>query len=401
MVDAVKQPSESLKVPLLDLRQQYREFEAEVMEAIREVCASQQFILGPRVQELEERIATYAQCRYGVGVSSGTDALLVALMAIGIGPGDEVITSPFTFFATGGTIARLGARPIFCDIDPTTYTLSPESVAELLATHCEPRTQGLINRRTGGVVKALLPIHLFGQMADMDALLALARRYNLRVVEDAAQAIGAEYTDGRRAGSMGDIGCFSFFPSKNLGAFGDAGMCTTQDPVLAERLRVLRVHGGQPKYHHAVIGGNFRLDELQAAVLVVKFKYLEHWTRRRQENARYYDAAFTGAGLRKHVATPQVVEGCRHIFNQYVLRVTQRDRLKQHLAEARIGTEIYYPIPLHMQQCFDYLGYQPEDCPESVRAARETLALPIYPELTEAQQAYVVETIAAFYPSCQ
>jgi dTDP-4-amino-4,6-dideoxygalactose transaminase len=399
MEDPVKRPSERLTVPLLELTAQYRELGAEIMKAIGEVCASQQFILGPRVQELEERIAAYSHCRYGVGVSSGTDALLVALMALGVGPGDEVITSPFTFFATGGTIARLGARPLFCDIDPITYNLSPESAAELIATYCEQRNDCLVNRRTGGVVKALMPVHLFGQMADMEPLLALARRYNLRVVEDAAQAIGAEYAGGQRAGRMGDIGCFSFFPSKNLGAFGDAGMCTTNDPVLAERLQVLRVHGGQPKYHHAVIGGNFRLDELQAAVLLVKFKYLEQWTTRRQENARYYSAAFAGAGLRDRdaVVTPRVVEGRRHIFNQYVLRVKQRDELKQCLTEAQIGTEIYYPIPLHMQQCFDYLGYCPEDCPESARAAKETLALPIYPELTEAQKEYVIETITTFY----
>ena len=396
MVDIVKKQRGSITVPLLDLQNQYRELEGEMMEAIREVCASQQFILGPRVQELEERIAAYSHCRYGVGVSSGTDALLVALLALGVGRGDEVITSPFTFFATGGTIARLGARPLFCDIDPLTYNLSPESVADVIATDCEPRNDGLINRRTGGVVKVLLPIHLFGQTADMEPLLALARRYNLKVVEDAAQAIGAEYTGGRRAGSMGDIGCFSFFPSKNLGAFGDAGMCTTQDPVLAERLRVLRVHGGQPKYHHSVIGGNFRLDALQAAVLLVKFKYLDHWTTRRQENAHYYDAAFAAAGLWNQVATPRVLEG-RHIFNQYVLRVARRDELKQHLTEARIGTEVYYPIPLHRQQCFAYLGYQPEDCPEAARAANETLAIPIYPELTATQKAYVVKTIAAFY----
>jgi len=393
----VKRQRRRLTVPLLDLKAQYRELETEIMEAMREVCVSQHFILGPRVQELEERIAAYSRCRYGVGVSSGTDALLVALMALGIGPGDEVITSPFTFFATGGTIARLGARPLFCDIDPTTYNLSPESVADLIATQCEQRNGCTVNRRTGGMVRVLLPVHLFGQMADMDPLIALARKHNLRVLEDAAQAIGAAYPGGRRAGSMGDIGCFSFFPSKNLGAFGDAGMCTTQDPVLAERLQILRVHGGQPKYHHPVIGGNFRLDELQAAVLLVKFKYLDHWTTRRQENARSYDIAFAEAGLNSCVSTPWVGEGHRHIFNQYVLRVKQRDELKQHLAEARVGTEVYYPIPLHMQQCFGYLGYRPEDCPQSVRAAKETLAIPVYPELTETQKEYVVETIAAFY----
>ena len=242
-----------------------------------------------------------------------------------------------------------------------------------------------------------MPVHLFGQMADMGPLMELARRYNLKVVEDAAQAIGAEYPGGRRAGSIGDIGCFSFFPSKNLGAFGDAGMCTTNDPALAERLELLRVHGSKPKYHHAIIGGNFRLDELQAAVLLVKFQYLEQWTRCRQENARYYDDAFAQANLSSQVSTPRVLEGYRHIFNQYVLRVERRDELKNHLRDAGIGTEIYYPIALHMQPCFHYLGYHPEDCPASSRAAREVLAIPIYPELTELQMQYVVQTITAFY----
>lgn len=388
-----------LEVPLLDLKAQYRAIEAEVIETLRKVCANQRFILGPCVRELEERIADYSQCRYGIGVSSGTDALLVALMALGVGPGDEVITTPFTFFATGGTIARLGARPLFCDIDPLSCNLAPASVADLIATQCELRNGHLVNRKTGGMVKVLAPVHLFGQMADMDALMELARPHGLKVVEDAAQAIGAESSGGRRAGSMGDIGCFSFFPSKNLGAFGDGGMCMTNDPVLAERLNVLRVHGGKPQYHHAVVGGNFRLDELQAAVLLIKLKYLDRWTTRRQENARYYDNAFEKAGLEGKVAPLRVLPGCRHVFNQYVLRVKRRAELKQYLAHAKIGTAIYYPIPLHMQPCFNYLGYQPEDCPESYRAAHETVAIPIYPELTEAQQRYVVDTIAAFWVS--
>lgn len=389
----------ALEVPLLDLKAQYRAIEAEVIETLREVCANQRFILGPCVRELEERIADYSQCRYGIGVSSGTDALLVALMALGVGPGDEVITTPFTFFATGGTIARLGARPLFCDIDPLSCNLAPASVADLIATQCELRNGHLVNRKTGGMVRVLAPVHLFGQMADMDALMELARPNGLKVVEDAAQAIGAESSGGRRAGSMGDIACFSFFPSKNLGAFGDGGMCTTNDPVLAERLKVLRVHGGKPQYHHAVIGGNFRLDELQAAVLLIKLKYLDWWTTRRQENARYYANAFEQAGLEGKVALPRVLQGYRHVFHQYVLRVKRRDELKQYLAHAKIETAIYYPIPLHMQPCFNYLGYQPEDCPESHRAAHETVAIPIYPELTEAQQRYVVDTIAAFWAS--
>jgi dTDP-4-amino-4,6-dideoxygalactose transaminase len=386
-----------LTVPFLDLKIQYRAIEAEVMETLRQVCASQHFILGPQVKELEERIAGYLQCRYGIGVSSGTDALLLALMALEVGPGDEVITTPFTFFATAGVIARVGARPLFCDIDPVTYNLSPAAVADLIATQCELHNGRLIDRNTGGVVKVVMPVHLYGQMADMAPLMALAHRNGLKVVEDAAQAIGSEDVDGRRAGSMGDIGCFSFFPSKNLGAFGDGGMCVTNDSLLAERIKVLRVHGGTPKYHHALIGGNFRLDELQAAVLLVKFKHLDQWTKRRQENAGFYNSAFEKAGLEGYVDTPQVLEGCRHVFNQYVLRVKRRDELRQYLAAAKIDTEIYYPIPLHMQKCFSYLGYRPEDCPEACRASAETLAIPIYPELSSVQRRHVVKTIAAFY----
>jgi dTDP-4-amino-4,6-dideoxygalactose transaminase len=387
--------SERVEVAFLDLRAQYRVIEAEVIETLREVCRTQQFILGARVRELEERLAEYSQCRHGIGVSSGTDALLVALMALEVGPGDEVITTPYTFFATAGAIARMGARPVFCDIDPITYNLSADAVEDLIDTRCERRGGALINRNTGGVVKALIPVHLFGQMAPMDPLMELARRNGLKVIEDAAQAIGAECVGGRRAGSVGDIGCFSFFPSKNLGAFGDAGLCTTNDPALADRLRLLRVHGARPKYHHAVIGGNFRLDELQAAILLVKFKYLDRWVARRQENARFYTHAFEAAGL-THVSTPRVLPGYRHVFNQYVLRAARRDELRRFLDEAGIATEIYYPVPLHTQACFEDLGYRPEECPESRRAAAETLAVPIYPELTARQKRHVVDTIADF-----
>ena len=367
------------------------------MEAISEVCASQAFILGAPVEELEERIAEYSQCKYGVGVSSGTDALLVALMALEVGPGDEVITTPYTFFATGGAISRLGARPLFCDIDPATYNISPECVEEFIDGQCEMRQGSLVNKNTGGHVKVLLPVHLFGQMADMKRLVELAARYCLKVVEDAAQAIGSEDRDGRRAGSLGDVGCFSFFPSKNLGAFGDGGMCTTNDPVLAERLKVLRVHGGKPKYHHSVVGGNFRLDSLQAAILLVKLRKLDGWISGRQENARYYDRALREAGLGRKVSTPQVLTGCRHIFNQYVLRAERRDELRTYLKNKQIGSEVYYPIPLHMQECFASLGYQSQDCAESCRAATETLAIPIYPELTELQRQHVVQAISEFY----
>jgi dTDP-4-amino-4,6-dideoxygalactose transaminase len=389
--------TQPLSVPLLDLKAQYREIEAEVMEVLGAVCAGQQFILGPRVKELEERLAHYSQCRYGIGVSSGTDALLLALMSLGVGPGDEVITTPYTFFATGGVVVRLGARPLFCDIDPVTYNLSPGSVAELIAAQCELGDGRLINRRTQGLVKVLMPVHLFGQSADMQPFAELARRHGLKIVEDAAQAIGSEYHDGRRAGSMGDIGCFSFFPSKNLGAFGDGGMCVTNDPVLAERLAILRVHGGKPKYHHGVIGGNFRLDELQAAVLLVKLKYLDHWTARRRENASVYNSMFKRSGLDDCVSTPPALNGYRHIFNQYVLRVKRREDLRKYLAAAGIDTEVYYPVPLHMQQCFSYLAYRREDFPEACRAAAEAVAIPIYPELSCIQKQHVVNTIAAFY----
>lgn len=401
MADKVTQPltvaePAPIDVPLLDLKAQYEQLRQDVVECIARVCDSQQFILGPAVKELERRIADYSQCRHGVGVSSGTDALLLALMALDVRPGDAVITTPFTFFATGGVVARLGARPLFCDIDPVSYNISPAQAERLIENGCVRRDGKLVHRDSGCTVKALLPVHLFGQMADMDALMETARGHDLYVVEDAAQAIGAEY-NGRRAGSVGSVGCFSFFPSKNLGAFGDAGMCTTNDAVLARRLEILRVHGGEPKYHHAQIGGNFRIDELQAAVLLVKLKYLDEWTSARQKNARYYDAAFARAGIDAHVRTPVVLPNRRHIYNQYVIRAQRRDELRQHLAAARIGSEVYYPIPLHRQECFGYLGYPHDEFPESLRAAREVLALPIYPELTEVQQQYVVDQIAGFY----
>jgi len=383
-------------VPLLDLKAQFAQIRAEVMPAIDQVCASQHFILGEHVRALEEEVARYCGASAGIGVSSGTDALLLALMALGIGAGDEVITSPFTFFATAGTIARTGARPIFCDIDPVTFNLSPAAVQTFIHEQCAER-EGLINRATGGRIKALMPVHLYGQSADMDALMAIARRHRLKVIEDAAQAIGTEYKNGVRAGSIGDVGCFSFFPSKNLGAFGDAGLCTTNDAELAESLRVLRVHGGKPKYFHAVVGGNFRIDELQAAVLRVKLKYLDGWTEGRQRNAAYYDAAFADAGLGEKLRTPAAVPGYRHIFNQYVVRAQNRDALRARLTERGIGSEIYYPMPLHLQKCFAYLNHRAGDFPQSERAAAETLALPIYPELNKAQLAHVVATIAEFY----
>jgi len=390
-------PNAAMQVPLLDLKPQYQPLAAQIQEALSEVCASQHFILGAAVKELEASIAAYSQCRFGIGVSSGTDALLLALMALEIGAGDQVITSPFTFFATAGTIARSGARPLFCDIDPVTFNISPASLEALLARHCVQRSGELVHQRTGGRVRAIMPVHLYGQMADMGPLMNLARRYGLRVIEDAAQAIGSEDAAGRRACSFGDVGCLSFFPTKNLGAFGDAGMCVTNDPALAERMEILRVHGGKPKYYHAFIGGNFRIDELQAAVLNVKFPHLDAWSAGRQRNAAFYDAAFRRAQLGSAVQTPAVTAGYRHIYNQYVIRARGRDELRQHLASAGVGTEIYYPLPLHLQQCFAYLGHRAGDFPDSERAAAETLALPIFPELTHGQLQYVVDSITAFY----
>jgi dTDP-4-amino-4,6-dideoxygalactose transaminase len=385
-------------VPLLDLKAQYAQIRAEVMPIIEEVCASQRFILGEHVLALEAEVAAYCASAAGVGVSSGTDALLLALMALGVGAGDEIITTPFTFFATAGTIARLGARPVFCDIDPVSFNLSPQAVSDFIDQHCRVQGSQLLNRATGGRIKGLMPVHLYGQSADMDPLMAVAKQYNLKVIEDAAQAIGTEY-QGVRVGSIGDIGCFSFFPSKNLGAFGDAGLCTTNDAELAESMRVLRVHGGKPKYFHAVIGGNFRIDELQAAVLRVKLKYLDGWTAARQRNAAYYTAAFGAASGAMNLITPQATVKGRHIFNQYVVRVQNRDALKDHLTAQGIGTEIYYPVPLHLQKCFAYLKHAPGDFPQSERAAADTLALPIYPELTQTQLDHVVASVAAFYRS--
>jgi dTDP-4-amino-4,6-dideoxygalactose transaminase len=318
-------------------------------------------------------------------------------MALEIGAGDAVITSPFTFFATAGTIARAGALPLFCDIDPDTFNLSPQAVQEFIQSQCERRGGQLVVRKSGARVKALMPVHLYGQMADMTALMNIAQANGLRVIEDAAQAIGSEDAHERRACSYGDVGCLSFFPTKNLGAFGDAGMCVANDPALAERLDILRVHGGRPKYFHSFIGGNFRLDELQAAVLNVKLKHLDEWTAGRQRNAAFYDRAFAGADLGRAVATPVPAKGGRHIYNQYIIRVRDRDLLRQHLTAGGVGTEIYYPVPLDQQKCFAYLGHRAGDFPESERAAEETLALPIFPELSETQLQYVVDTIAAFY----
>lgn len=376
-----------MNVPLLDLKLQYETIKCEVLEVIEEVFQSQQFILGPRVEALERAIAAYCHSKHAIGVSSGTDALLISLMAAEIGTGDSVITSPYTFFATAGSIARTGARPVFADIDPDTYNISPESIEKVIEEMDEDERQTL---------KAIIPVHLYGQCADMDSILHIAKRYGLVVIEDAAQAIGSEYK-ASRAGSMGDCGCFSFFPSKNLGAFGDGGVVTTNADALSEKLRMLRGHGAHPKYHHHMIGGNFRLDAVQAAVVSVKLKYLDSWTAARQTNASTYRALFAEAGI-GHVVNLPVEKACRHIYNQFVITVQEkRDELKMFLTDSGVGTEIYYPVPLHLQECFSCLRYKKGDFPVSEYAALHTLALPIYPELTEGQLAYVVEKIKEFY----
>ena len=387
-----------MKVPLLDLKTQYQSLKPELDAALLRVSESQYFILGPEVKALEASTAAYSGCRFGIGVSSGTDALLIALMGLEIGAGHEVITTPYTFFATAGTIARLGARPVFVDIEPHTFNICPAAIENFIAAHCEMRDGMLMNRVSGGRVRAIMPVHLYGQVADMDRILEIARHYHLPVIEDAAQAMGAEDASGRRACSTGTVGCLSFFPTKNLGAFGDAGMCVTNDEHLAARLMKLRVHGMEPKYYHELIGGNFRLDEIQAAVLNVKLPHLDAWSAARARNAAYYDAAFARAGLVARVRTPpRAPAGARHIYNQYCIRVERRDELRHWLAEHGVGTEIYYPLALHMQQCFAYLGHAPDDFPEALRATRETLALPIYPELSESQLQHVVDTIAALF----
>jgi dTDP-4-amino-4,6-dideoxygalactose transaminase len=375
-------------VPLLDLRAHHEPLQQEILASLEQTFRSQTFILGPEVGKLEERIAAYCQTEHGVGVTSGTDALLVALMALGIGPGDEVVTTPYSFFATAGVVARLGAKPVFVDIDPTTYNIDPSKISQVVTTK----------------TRAIIPVHLYGQSADMEPILCLAKQHKLSIIEDAAQAIGSEYLDGRRACSMGTIGCLSFFPSKNLGCLGDGGMAVTNDPDLAERMRVLRVHGSKPKYYHKLIGGNFRLDTIQAAVLNVKLNYLDRWTKKRQENASQYETLFQESGLvhAGKVRLPVAVyrgSGVRHyhIFNQFVLRADRRDELIAHLKQKEIGAEIYYPVPLHLQECFRYLGYTEGDFPEAERAARETIAIPIYPELTKAQQSEVVEAMTTFY----
>lgn len=368
-----------MNVPLLDLSEQNRPLRAELLRAMERVMDSQTFILGPEVGQFEKAVASLCGSRHALGVSSGTDALLLGLMVLGVGPGDEVVTTPYTFFATAGAVARLGAKPVFVDIDPATFNIDPTKIPDALT----PRT------------KAILPVHLYGQCADMKPILDIARQHQVPVIEDAAQAIGALY-DGKPAGSLGTLGCFSFFPSKNLGAFGDAGLLTTDDENLAEKARVLRVHGSQPKYYHKWIGGNFRLDALQAAILSVKLPHLAQWTQARQANAARYRQLFGETGLEsKGVQLPPEI--FPHIYNQFVIRTPRRDALLVHLKSQGIATEIYYPVPLHLQECFKDLGYAPGAFPESERAAQTTLALPIYPGLTPEQQAQVVKAMETFF----
>jgi dTDP-4-amino-4,6-dideoxygalactose transaminase len=368
-----------VKVPLLDLQAQYQPLREEILAAITRVCDSQRFILGPEVEELERELAEWMGVRRTIGVSSGTDAVLIALMACGIGPGDEVVTSTYSFFATAGCIARVGAVPVLVDIDPTTYNLNPAAVRDALT----PRT------------RAIVPVHLFGLMADMDPILQTARKAGLAVIEDAAQAIGSR-SNGGMAGTLGAVGCFSFFPSKNLAAFGDGGFVSTTDDSLANRLKLLRNHGAEPKYFHKIIGGNFRLDALQAAVLRVKLPHLARWTEARRKNATVYQRLFAEVGLSEQVRVPFEPAGSYHIFNQFVIQVRERDELREYLRARDIGTEIYYPVPFHLQECFAHLGYRRGAFPVAEAAARETLALPIYGELTPSQIEYVVHTIAEF-----
>jgi len=364
-------------VPLCDLRAQYETIRDEIRQAVDEVLESQAFIMGPQVGQLEKQVADYCRCLHGVGCSSGSDALLLALMALDIGPGDEVITTPFTFFATVGAIVRLRAKPVFVDIDRASYNLDTSQIGKAVS----PRT------------KAILPVHLFGQMAEMGPILEIARRHNLAVIEDAAQAIGAEY-QGKRAGSLGDLGCLSFFPSKNLGGLGDGGMVVTNNPALAEKIRVLRTHGASKKYYHTLVGGNFRLDTIHAAALIVKLGYLDQWTAARQRHAQYYREQIAASTPADGYELPTELPDRRHVYNQFIIRSRKRDQLLEVFRQNKIGSAVYYPSPMHLQECFRSLGYTQGDFPEAETACRETCALPMFPELTEEQQDAVVQVLA-------
>jgi dTDP-4-amino-4,6-dideoxygalactose transaminase len=387
-----------MNVPLLDLQAQYATIKDKVRAAVDDVFESQRFVLGSQVSALEEEIAEFCGVPYAVGVASGTDALLLSLKALGVGPGDSVVTVPFTFFATAGAIANLGARPIFVDIEEAGYNMDPEKLSDFLTRECtfNLKTQKTTHKSSNTTVKAIVPVHLYGQCANMDEILTIAQRHNLPVVEDACQAIGATYNN-RKAGAMGDLGCFSFFPSKNLGGAGDGGMIVTSNPQLAERVRLLRTHGAHSGYYHAIIGFNSRLDELQAAVLRVKLPYLPEWSEARRQNAMKYGRDFLTADLLSFVTPPAILPNRSHIFHQYVIRCDRRDELQAHLKAAGIGTAIYYPVSLHEQECFRYLGHEAGGFSCSRIASKEILALPIYPELPDEQRRYVVDSIAAFY----
>ena len=369
------EPTMKMHVPLLDLKAQYASIRDEVLAAVAEVLESQCCVCGPKVAELEEKIAALSGCRFALGVSSGTDAILNALMSLDIGPGDEVITTPFTFFATAGGIVRVGAKPVFVDIDPDTYNIDPALI------------EAAITEKT----KAIIPVHLFGQMADMDPIIEIADRHGLAVIEDAAQSIGSTYKGGK-AGGIGTVGCLSFFPSKNLGCAGDGGMIVTNNERLYERMKMMRNHGAGPKYYHKYVGGNFRLDAIQAAILLVKLEYLNGWSEARRRTAAYYNEKFK----RTVIKTPFVNPDCISVYNQYVIRVPNRDGLAAHLRERGIGCEIYYPLPMHLQECFECLGHRQGDLPESEKAAKEVLAIPVYPELTEQMNEYTSQTITEF-----
>ena len=395
-----------MRVPLLDLSEQHRGLAEPLRAEFDEILSTQNFILGPKVDAFEAAMAEYSGAKHAIGVSSGTDALLAILMALEIGPGDAVITTAFTFFATGGCVARVGATPVFIDIDPVTYNISPAALESFIA-QCERQADRKLVDTAGRTVRAILPVHLFGLCCEMDAITEIAGRAGIPVIEDAAQAIGAEYptqSGAAQAGTMGLVGSFSFYPSKNLGAAGDAGLIVSNDDELAHKIRICRQHGMEPRYFHHFIGGNFRLDEIQAAVLNVKLPHLNGWSAARRRVADIYREEFTRRGLTKQVRLPAEPFRERgltnhHIYHQFVIATAARDGLREHLTKKQIGTAIYYPLGLHQQQCFAYLGYREGDLPETERAARETLALPIYPELSREAQLYVVDAIEEFFSS--
>ena len=394
-----------MRVPLLDLSEQYRGLARPIREQIDEVLATQRFILGPKVEEFEQALCQHTGAKYAIGVSSGTDALLAVLMALEIGVGDAILTTPYSFFATAGCIARVGATPLFVDIEPATFNISANALRQFIESECR-RQHGRLLTREGKTIRAIVPVHLYGLCCNMGAIMQIARDYNLLVIEDAAQAIGAQYPqpDGPAvAGTIGDAGCLSFYPSKNLGAAGDAGAVICNNADLHEGVRRCREHGMEPRYHHQFIGGNFRLDEVQAAVLNVKLPHLASWSAARRAAADWYREKFSGRSLGERVVLPSEPYRGRvpehHIYHQFVIRAEARDELKRHLSANEIGTEIYYPIPLHLQECFSYLNHNRGDFPEAERAAKETLALPIYPELSREAQRFVVDTITRFYAS--